>query len=117
MPEGVLMVTFPVAPAPTVAVTVVEETTGEVVGAVSPKVTEVAPERLVPMMVTTVPAGPNFGVKLVIDAAADPWLWSISKALAPGWPGIIALSAAMARSGRPSPSMSAAVMAQGPRSE
>ena len=55
-----------------VAVIVVEDTTVKPVAAVAPKVTAVAPERLVPVMVTVVPPapGPDVGeIELTVGAA------------------------------------------------
>ena len=73
--KGVLLTAVPVAlvteitpdvPVPTVAVIVVGETTVNEVAAVPPKVTEVVPVKFVPAIVTTVPAGPLAGEKLVM---------------------------------------------------
>jgi hypothetical protein len=67
VPPGVVMTIFPVfAPVGTVAVTSVFETTVKLVAATPPKVTFVAPVRLMPVMVTFVPVGPMSGLKFVI---------------------------------------------------
>ena len=72
VPLGVVTLTTPVVPAPTVAVIEVEETTVKVVTLVAPIVTAVAPVKLVPVIVKVVLGQPLVGVKLVIvgnDAA------------------------------------------------
>jgi hypothetical protein len=75
VPPGVVMTIFPVfAPVGTVAVTSVFETTVKLVAATPPKVTFVAPVRLMPVMVTFVPVGPMSGLKFVI--------WGITFAVA-----------------------------------
>jgi hypothetical protein len=51
------------APGGTVALTEVDETTVKLTAAAPPNVTAVAPERLVPLIVTTVPTGPDVGEK------------------------------------------------------
>src|SRR5438067_1500104 len=66
VPSGVVTLTGPVvAPAGTVAEICVDELTVKV-ALVPLKVTEVAPVKLVPLIVTLVPTGPLEGVKLVM---------------------------------------------------
>ena len=60
---------LPLAPLGTMAVIWVLETTVKLVAAVPLKVTEVAPVKLVPLMVTWVPTGPLVGVNEVIVGA------------------------------------------------
>ncbi len=62
VPTGVVTLIVPVVPLPTVAVIVVRLTTVNEVTAVPPKATAVAPVKLVPVMVTTVPVPPMLGV-------------------------------------------------------
>jgi hypothetical protein len=63
VPTGVVTEIRPVtAPAGTVAVIDVAEAVWKVAAAVPPKATDVAPVKLVPEMVTTVPSGPEAGV-------------------------------------------------------
>ena len=59
-----------VAPAGTVAVICVAELTEKLVAAVPPKRTAVAPLKLVPVIVTEAPTGPDAGVKSVTVGAA-----------------------------------------------
>jgi hypothetical protein len=67
VPAGVVIAIVPVvAPSGTIAVSFVLETTVKVSAAMPSKVTSVVCLRLVPVMVTVVPTGPFFGVKLVI---------------------------------------------------
>jgi hypothetical protein len=67
VPPGVVTAIFPVvAVVGTVAVILIAELTVKVVAGTPLKVTEVAPARFVPLMVTMVPATPLVGVKLVI---------------------------------------------------
>ena len=73
MPPVVVMRTSTVpVPAGTVAVICVAELTMKPVAAVAPKVTAVAPLKLVPVMVTLVPppVGPPVGLKAVTVGAA-----------------------------------------------
>ncbi len=66
-PLGVVTVILPdVAPAGTTVVISVAETTVKSVAGVPPNFTLVVPVSFVPLMVTTVPASPLSGVKLVI---------------------------------------------------
>jgi hypothetical protein len=55
VPPGVVTETFPEVPPATTAVILVEETTLKEEAAVPPKLTAVAPVKLVPVMVTVVP--------------------------------------------------------------
>lgn len=67
VPPGVVMLTLPVrAPVGTVAVSELSRKTLNVVAATPPKVTFVAPVKLLPVMVTEVPTGPLVGEKLLI---------------------------------------------------
>ena len=61
VPTGVVMVIDPVAPLPTVALSEVSLATVNDAAAVPPKATAVAPVKLVPVMLTTVPAPPMVG--------------------------------------------------------
>jgi hypothetical protein len=70
VPLGVVTLILPVsAPAGTVAVILVAESTEKLVAVTPPNFTEVAPVKAVPLMVTTVPTGPLAGVKDVIVGA------------------------------------------------
>jgi hypothetical protein len=67
VPAAVVTEIGPVtAPVGTVAVISVAETTWCVEAPTPPNLTEVAPLKLVPVIVTDVPTGPEVGVKLVI---------------------------------------------------
>jgi hypothetical protein len=67
VPPGVVTLIFPVfAPLGTVAVIWAYESTLKLVALTPPKVTLVAPVKLSPLMVTTVPSGSLVGAKLVI---------------------------------------------------
>ncbi len=66
LPAGVVIEIFPEVLVPTTAVMLVDDTTLNEVAALPPKVTEVAPVKFVPVMVTVVPAIPLVGVKLVM---------------------------------------------------
>jgi hypothetical protein len=67
VPPGVVTPMTPgVAPGGTVAVICVDETTANAAAAMPLKVTAVAPEKFVPVMVTDVPTGPPAGLKLLI---------------------------------------------------
>ncbi len=66
VPPGVVTATLPVEPLPTTAFIVVEFTTVKEVAAVPPKLTAVAPVKLVPVMVMVAPNEPNVGVNEVI---------------------------------------------------
>jgi hypothetical protein len=69
VPPGVVTEIFPVvAPVGTVAVICVAELTVKLVAATLLKLTAVAPVKPVPVIVTTVPTGPDVGVKDVIVA-------------------------------------------------
>ena len=70
-PAGVVMRTKPVVlPLETTAVAVVEFTTTRPDAVVPLKATLVAPVKLIPVIVTLVPIGPDVGVKLVMTGAA-----------------------------------------------
>ena len=69
VPPGVVTVIVPVAPFPTVALMVVALVTVKDAAAVPPKATAVAPVKLVPVMVTTVPVPPLVGVNEVMVGA------------------------------------------------
>ena len=78
VPIEVLTETAPLAPLPTVALMVVESTTVNEAAATPPKLTAVAPLRLVPLMRTAVPLSPELGLKLlmmgVFRVVNDTWL-------------------------------------------
>jgi hypothetical protein len=63
VPSGPVTETWPLAPVPTVAIIVVVDTTVNEVAGVPPKLTAVAPVKLLPVIVTTVPSIPLEGVK------------------------------------------------------
>ena len=65
-PPAVVTITFPVAPFPTTAVMVVALVTVNDVAAVPPKLTAVAPVKLVPVMVMVAPGFADVGVNEVI---------------------------------------------------
>lgn len=69
VPPGVVILTLPDAPAPTTAVMLVADTTVKDVAAVPPKLTEVAPVKLVPVTVTVAPVAAEVGAKEVIVGA------------------------------------------------
>ena len=66
VPDAVVTETVPEAPAPTVALMLVALTTVNVVAAVPPKLTAVAPVKFVPVILTTCPVLPDVGVNDVI---------------------------------------------------
>jgi hypothetical protein len=66
VPPGVVTATLPVVPLPTIAVIVVAPTTVKEEAAVPPKLTAVAPVKLVPVIVTMLPEAANVGVKEVM---------------------------------------------------
>ena len=68
-PDAVVTETEPEAPAPTVALMLVALTTVNVVAALPPKLTAVAPVKFVPVILTTWPVLPEVGVKDVIAGA------------------------------------------------
>ena len=68
-PDAVVTETEPEAPAPTVALMLVALTTVNVVAALPPKLTAVAPVKFVPVILTTCPVLPDVGVKDVIEGA------------------------------------------------
>ncbi len=76
VPDGATTVTLPeVVPAATVAVMLAAELTVNDVAAAPPKLTAVAPMKLVPVIVITVPVGPLTGVKEVIEGPVYPKLF------------------------------------------
>jgi hypothetical protein len=66
IPKGVVTLSVPVLPDPTTAVIVVLFTTTKEIAAVPPKLTAVAPVKLVPVIVTVAPAAAEVGVKEVM---------------------------------------------------
>ncbi len=66
VPDGLVIEIFPLNPSPIVAVIVVGETIVKEEAAVPPNFTEVDPVKLEPVMVTSVPAGPEVGLKELI---------------------------------------------------
>ncbi len=69
IPPGVVTATFPEDPNATTAMMLVAETTVNDAAAVPPKLTAVAPVKLVPVIVTVIPLTPLVGVKEVIVGA------------------------------------------------
>lgn len=69
VPPGVVTLTEPDAPAATTAVMLLAETTLKEVAAVPPKLTAVAPVKLLPVIVTTAPAAAEPGVNDDITGA------------------------------------------------
>ena len=69
IPPGVVTVSVPLAPLPTVMLIVAAVVTVKEAAAVPPTTTAVAPVKLAPVMVTTVPAVPLVGVNEVIIGA------------------------------------------------
>ena len=69
VPDADVTETVPEAPAPTVALMLVALTTVNVVAAVPPKLTAVAPVKFVPVILTTCPVLPDVGVNDVIAGA------------------------------------------------
>ena len=61
-PPGLVTVTFPVAPVPTDATMLVDELTVNEVADIAPKLTDMTPDKDVPLIVTIVPAVPDVGV-------------------------------------------------------
>ena len=70
VPPGVVTLMLPVAPLATTTVIVLASTTVNEVAAIPPKLTAVAPVKLVPVMVTVAPAAADVGVNEVIVGAA-----------------------------------------------
>ena len=68
---GVVTLMLPVVPDATTAVMLVELTTVNEAAAVPPKLTAVAPVKLVPVMVTFVPASADAGVNEVMVGAGN----------------------------------------------
>ena len=69
VPPGVVTLTLPLVPLATTAVMDVALTTLNEVAAVPPKLTAVAPVKLVPVIVTVVPLAADVGVNEVITGA------------------------------------------------
>ena len=69
VPPGVVTVSVPVAPLPTVAVMQVSLLTVKEAAAMPPKATAVTPVKFVPVIVTTVPVPPLLGVNEVMVGA------------------------------------------------
>ena len=69
VPPGVVTLILPDAPLPTMAVMLVAELTVNEVAAIPPKLTEVVPVKLVPVIVIDSPTAPLAGVKKVIVGA------------------------------------------------
>ncbi len=69
VPDAVVTDTLPEVPAATVAVILVALTTVKALAAVPPKLTAVAPVKLVPVIVTICPVFPDVGVKEVMAGA------------------------------------------------
>ncbi len=69
VPPGVVTVTLPVDPLPTMAVIWVVEFTVKPNAAVPPNFTALAPVKLVPKTVTVVPVPPDVGLKYVMVGA------------------------------------------------
>lgn len=84
MPPGVITLTLPFAPAPTVAVIWFAETTVKPVAFTPPNCTCVAPVKFVPLIVISVPVIPAIGVKFVMVGAAT----KVKPAIAPGPPTV-----------------------------
>lgn len=63
LPPGVVTLTFPLAPLPTVALMVESLVTLKEAAAVPPKVTTVAPVKAVPLIWIVYPSDPEFGEK------------------------------------------------------
>ena len=83
LPPGVVRLTAPLLPAPTVATIEVDETTVNEVTGVPPKVIIEVPVKFVPLMLMTAPAAAVLGAKDVI-AGADKKVKPASDALPPG---------------------------------
>ncbi len=96
VPPGVATVSGPVAPLPTVAVSEVALTTVKDAAAVPPKATAVAPVKLVPVIVTTVPALPLFGVNDVMVGMVGAEVKVKTLLLAAVPPGVVTVSVPVA---------------------
>ncbi len=90
VPPGVVTVIVPVVPLPTVAFRVVALVTLKEAAATPPKVTAVTPVKLVPVMVTTVPAAPLLGENEVIVGAGMKVKVPVLVAVPPGLVTVIA---------------------------
>jgi len=71
VPFGVVTDTLPEAPLPTTAEILVGESTEKEAALILPKLTAVAPVKLVPVMVTVAPLVADVGVKEVIVGVGD----------------------------------------------
>src|SRR5579872_3593120 len=69
VPPGLTTRTSPLAPAPTTAEITLSDTTVNVFAATPPKVTELAPEKPDPLIVTVAPFGALVGVKAEITGS------------------------------------------------
>jgi hypothetical protein len=76
LPPGVVRLTEPVAPVPTIATIEVEETTVNEVTGVPPNVIAEVPVKFVPVMLMTAPAAAVTGAKLVIVGAGGKYLYT-----------------------------------------
>jgi hypothetical protein len=74
VPPGVVRLTAPVAPVPTIATIEVEETTVNDVTGVPPNVIIEVPVKFVPVMLMTAPAAAVVGAKLVIVGAGGKYV-------------------------------------------
>jgi len=90
VPPGVVTLTLPEVPIPTTAVIVFASTTVNDVAAVPPKLTAVAPVRLVPVMVTVVPELALVGVNEEMVGAGEPINVNPAKVAVP--PGVVTLT-------------------------
>ena len=73
VPPGEVMLTVPVEPLPTVAMIELCVIMTKEAAGVPPKLTEATLARLLPLMVTTVPAGPEEGEKEDRTGATGIW--------------------------------------------
>jgi hypothetical protein len=105
IPAGVVILTAPDAPFPTTAVMVVGFTTTKDEAGIPPKLTAVAPVKLVPVIVTIVAVVPLAGVK---DVIKTPFIWFRRNETVP------LSELAVAISGLPSESKSPTATALGP---
>ena len=96
VPSGVVTVTstVPALPAGAVALIVLGETMSNWVAAANPKATDVAPAKLPPLIVTTVPpsVGPLAGSSAVTNGTGAPPTGSCSETAAPKPPAFLAVS-------------------------
>ena len=71
VPPGVMTVTEPLVAAAGTAVVIFVAWSAEIAAAVPLKFTAVAPARLMPVIVTVVPAGPEAGASLVMHGTPE----------------------------------------------